>query len=376
MRVCLFVLYVTLTAAGCAGVRPASPAPVYELSESDRAEIARVDHDLAAHGQVPQLAVDRPAVVSHFLRRTCHPGSDAASANRYRFHMSRLLNRMFWAKQMDWTDPHLDWDVWNAYLQLERTPETDWPEWSAWQLVLRHLWKNAAAIHADPTRAHWWLSEILDGSRSPRRATLVCFLVSCLDQRSIRYTLAIRKYVWPWMRAHSGWPIYWMASSPSRPLVQLSGGLPVPLQTFEGALDALARSIGYDWEAWGFEAGQLPAPRAPRRPREPRFSNGNPGPVLDHNWWSVGRDVLTQLGAFDYYGETEGWQPLFRVEPPSTGKLVLFSNEGTLLCWPRMATPDAALKLAVRAGLLAESELPAFYGRGYRSLDMTLSSSR
>jgi hypothetical protein len=378
MRACLFV-FCAIMVTGCAGVHPSTPAPTYELTPRDRAEIAQVDHDLAAHGQVPGLAVDRPAVVSHFLRATCKPGHDAESWNKYRIHMCRLLNRMFWAKQVDWSDPRLDWDVWNAYAQLERVPEREWPKWSAWQLVLRHLWKNADAIAESHARTRWWLDRILDGSRSPRRATLVCFLVSCLDKRSIRKTHAIRKFVWPMLDAFRGYGFQLIASSPSWPVVQVpSYKLPAPLRSFEGALDALAYSIGYDWEAWGFDADRLPAPRLPVQSATPVAHFGPPSgePFLDERAWGDGRKLSTRLDAFGYYGEPDSWQPWFDTTPPRAGKVVLFSNNGTLLCWPRLRMPDAALKLAVRAGLLTEADLPEFYARGYQPLDVTVSGGR
>jgi hypothetical protein len=355
MRACVLVASVLILAGGCVTPRPSTPAPVYELTAHDRAEIERVDLAFERGWQVPALAVDRPAVVSRYLKLASKPGRDSTSWRSYEVGMQRLLNR--WSKEVDWSDSRLDWDVWNAYLQLERCPEEEWPKVSAWDLVLHYLSKNASSIAADSARAHWWVNEILDHSRSVRRAALVMYLASCIDERWAADFERIYKQAKA--EGKAGWgPSYCIdVSTPAWPRVDLNqmADANLPL-SFRAALDGLAGSLDYDWQGWGFDPDQLPQPY-------PR----------------VYSDWLTQAYLIDQYSwlertshETRATPTFLKVEALRKGSVVLFSNKGTLLCWPRTRTPDAALKLAVRAGLLSDTDVPTFYARGFSKIDLTV----
>jgi hypothetical protein len=376
MRACL-LLCLSLLAVGCAGPaaapRPSTSAPRYPLSHEERIEVERIDYDLARGRQAPYLSVDHPALVSHFLRATCAPWHDEAGRQAYNIHMGRLIDRF--NGTTDWSDPRLDWDVWNAWLQIEHIPQDELPYHSAWQLVLLHLFRNADAIAANRTRGRWWLDEIMNGSRSPARAALVLFLASCLDKRSIELT---QKLYADAVASSEGSPVFrsYYRTTPAAPLVLVDGDeLPVPMRSFNGAMDALAGSLGYRWQAWGFDAHDLPSPHVanPRDAKRPSLSGG-PVPMLSQGSWAPNGKASCQLTAFDYFGQPDDWQPRINVVPPTRGRVVLYANDGFLLCWPRLATPDAALKVAARAGLLSGADLPDFYARGYRPLKVTVSS--
>lgn len=345
---------------------PLAPPPQYRLTPEDREFVARIDCDLAAERQIIYLPVDRPAVIAHFIRTACVPGNDERSRWLYGVRLARILSRHPAAEPMQLFDPRLDWEVWNAYLLVESLPESEQPEWSAWQLVLRQLWMNADLIAADPARALWWMNELLDGTRDPRRAALVFFLVSCLDtpteadyQRQLidarGYSYFEAKYL----------------SSPSWPLVKLGGNkLPPEARTFSGAMSAIAATLDYPWEAWGFDADNLPSPHA-RRIGWPLMVQRY---ALDQNSWAhVGRENPPQMDAFGCSREPKSWQPRFHVAPALRGEVVLFCHNRTMLSIAREKLPDAALKLAVRAGLLKDADLPRFYARGYTALDVTVS---
>lgn len=325
-----------------------------------------IDRDLAAERQIIYLPTDRSAVIAHFIRTACVPGTDERSNWLYGVRLARILSRHPAASPMQLFDPRLDWEVWNAYLRVESLPDTEQPEWSAWQLVLRQLWMNADLIAADPSRALWWMNELLDGTRDPRRAALVFFLVSCLDTSTeTDYQRLLTE-----ARGYSYFEREYL-SSPVWPVVRLDGNkLPPEVRTFSGAMTAISATLDYPWEAWGFSADNLPSPH-PRKFGSPMIVQEY---VLDQNSWAhVGRENPPQMDAFGCSREPKSWQPRFRVAPALRGELVLFCHNRTLLSIQREKLPDAALKLAVRAGLLNNADLPRFYARGYTALAVTAS---
>jgi hypothetical protein len=363
MRDWIVILTAGLLLSACAAqVRsPSKPQPVYDLSDDDLAEIARIDEDIRNHRQITYLSVDRPGVVAHFMRHACRLTDGPDADWWYAVRMRRLLNRHPCAAPLRLDDPRMDWDVWNLYLQTEDADETDPPKWSPWQLLLRHFLRNANEIAGDPARVRWWLNELFDGTDNPRRAALVFFFISCLDSSTEEHHWEL--FDQAVAEGESNWPMSRFRSTPDWPNVELFGGrLPSDMRNFRGALDALAASLGYDWVAWGFDEGNLPLPRA-RKIGAPMFVQDY---VLDQLSWSDSSEYRPKsMAACGYLREPDSWQPYIRVDAPREGKVVLFSHNRTLLCISRDKLADAAIRLATRVGLIDTADLQIFYDRGF-----------
>jgi hypothetical protein len=372
MRRTLFAMLALCLAACAIAPAPHGLPPEYELTELQRSEVAQMQQAVAAGNQAPHISASDPAFLAHFLRAIGNPNpSNPTSMRRYEIGFQQLLSRDYWgwkAEPLDLSDPRLDWDIWNAFLQVENIPVEELPQSSAWQLLLRHIWTNAAAIVSDPARGLWWINEIFNGSRSPRRSMLVLFLASCLDSRSMNDSKGIYSDSWDgpkWVP---------LRSTPDWPWVTLKNEvLPPELQSFEGAMNALAGSLDYSWEAWGFATGDLPPPST------------RPTAMLDLNSWGPSTATMPSPSSlFDQLWELEisrilysHWavaEPVFSLSMPRT-RFILFANNGTLFSWPREQMADAALKLAVRVGLLQDSDLPQFFDRGYKPLGIAASGT-
>jgi len=172
-------------------------APAMPCAENKKEYIDKVikgkSNSAIVLAKSPHPFMDTPEFTAFYLRAFAEP---TEPLDDYDFRFERLLSRVSQYTPMI-EDPHLDWDMWRAWLLFENTANTSFFYKnrngsmsgldSARDLLWNYLSLNADAILKDPKRRAWWLTRLTadleaEGGR-PQRRWFLLLLLSAADPK-------------------------------------------------------------------------------------------------------------------------------------------------------------------------------------------------